>query len=59
MADLSSVTNEMLNNITSIQMADLKELEKKRFDKKNINVIQKYISQMKKITVYTIDWYDI
>lgn len=50
-ADLSSVTNEMLNNITSIQMADLKELEKKRFDKKNINVIQKYISQMKKITV--------
>ena len=32
MGDLSSVINEMLNNITSIQMANLTELEKKRFD---------------------------
>ena len=51
MGDLSSVTNEMLNNITSIQMANLTELEKKRFDITNKNVVQKYISQMKKITV--------
>lgn len=48
MGDLSSVINEMLNNITSIQMANLTELEKKRFDIKNKNVIQQFITQIKK-----------
>lgn len=51
MGDLSSVINEMLNNIASIQMANLTELEKKRFDIKNKNVIQQFVTQMKKITV--------
>lgn len=51
MGDLSSVINEMLNNITSIQMANLTELEKKRFDIKNKNVIQQFITQIKKITI--------
>lgn len=51
MGDLSSVINEMLNNMASIQMANLTELEKKRFDLKNKNVIQQFVTQMKKITV--------
>ena len=54
MGDLSSVINEMLNNITSIQMANLTELEKKRFDIKNKNVIQQFITQIKKITITQI-----
>lgn len=51
MGELSSVTNEALNNMPVIQMAGLEELEKQRFDLKNKNVIRKFISQMKRITI--------
>lgn len=51
MGELSSITNETLNNISVIQMAAFTELEKERFDLKNKNVIQEFIAQMKRITV--------
>ncbi len=51
MGKLSSITNETLNHISTIQMADLTALERRRFDTKNSSVIQQFILQTKRVTV--------
>ncbi|MFG6367543.1 MAG: ABC transporter ATP-binding protein/permease [Lachnospiraceae bacterium] len=51
MGELSSIINETLNHIATIQMADLTALERRRFDTKNRNVIQQFILQTKRVTI--------
>lgn len=48
---LSSTTNEILNHLPVIQMADLLDLEKERFTKMNQNVVVSFMLQMRKITL--------
>lgn len=50
MGEFSSITNETLNHISTIQMADLAALERRRFDAKNASVIQQFILQTKRVT---------
>ncbi len=51
MGELSSITNETLNHISTIQMTDLTALERTRFDTKNRSVIQQFILQTKRVTI--------
>lgn len=51
MGELSSITNEVVNNLPSIQMMNMVSLEEKKFTKQNTSVVTNFVVQMRKITI--------